>query len=183
MFGIHSPCRAAVVAIEHRGDGIDAQPVDVEMLQPVERAGDQKALHLAAAEIVDAGVPVVVKAFARIGMLVERRAVEARQAVRIGGKMRRHPVEDDADAGARGSASTKRAKPSRRAEAAGRREQAERLIAPGAAERMFGDRHQLDMGEAHLDDDRAPAARPATSQSRAVAAVRPACSQEPRCTS
>ena len=37
-----------------------------------------------------------------------------------------------------------------RAEAGGRREQAERLIAPGAAERMLGDRQQLEMGEAHV---------------------------------
>ncbi len=33
-------------------------------------------------------------------MLVERGAVEARETVRVGGEMRRHPVEDDADAGA-----------------------------------------------------------------------------------
>ena len=90
---------AAVVAIEHRGDGVDAQAVDVKMFEPIERAGDQEALHLAAAEIVDVGVPVVMKALARIEMLVERGAVEARQTMRVGRKMRRHPVEDDADAG------------------------------------------------------------------------------------
>ena len=39
-----------------------------------------------------------------------------------------------------------------RAEARGRREQAERLVAPRAAERMLGDRQQLDMGEAQLGD-------------------------------
>ena len=74
---------AAVVAIEHRGDRIDAQPVDVEMLEPVQRARDQEALHLAAAEIVDQRVPVLVEALARILMLVERGAVELREAVRI----------------------------------------------------------------------------------------------------
>ena len=91
---------AAVVAVEHRGDGIDAQPIDMEMLQPMQRAGDQEALHLAAAEIVDVGVPVLVEALARIEMLVEGGAVEAGEAVRVGREMRRHPVEDDADAGA-----------------------------------------------------------------------------------
>ena len=91
---------AAVVAIEHRGHRIDAQPIDVKMLQPVERAGDQEALHFAAAEIVDEGVPVLMEALARVVVLVERGAVEARQAVRIGREMRRHPIEDDADAGA-----------------------------------------------------------------------------------
>ena len=38
----------------------------------------------------------------------------------------------------------------RRAEAAGRREQPGRLIAPGAVERMLRDRQQFDMGEAHV---------------------------------
>src|SRR5690242_17749785 len=91
---------AAVVAVEHRGDGVDAQAVDVKMLQPIERARDQEALHLAAAEIVDESIPVLVIALARIEMLVERSAVEAREPMRIGREVSRHPVEDDADAGA-----------------------------------------------------------------------------------
>ena len=37
---------ARVVAIEHRSDRIDAQPVDVEALQPMQRAGDQEAADL-----------------------------------------------------------------------------------------------------------------------------------------
>ena len=90
---------AAVVAVEHRGDGIHAQPVDVVALQPVQRAADQEAAHLGAAEIVEQRVPVGLVALARVGMLVERGAVEARQAVRVGRKMRRHPVENHADAG------------------------------------------------------------------------------------
>ncbi len=39
-----------------------------------------------------------------------------------------------------------------RAEAAGRREQRHRLVAPGAVERELGDRQHLDMGEAHVLD-------------------------------
>ena len=61
------------------------------------------------------------EALARIGMLVERRAVETGQPVLVGREMRRHPVEDDADAG-RWAPSTKRAKPCRIAEAGGRRD-------------------------------------------------------------
>ena len=53
----------------------------------------------------------MVEALARIEMLVERGAVEAGEAVRIGREVRRHPVEDDAEPGGMG-ASTKRAKPS-----------------------------------------------------------------------
>src|SRR3546814_19066776 len=40
----------------------------------------------------------------------------------------------------------------RRAETAGRRIKAGRLVAPGAVERMLGHRQKLDMGEAHLLD-------------------------------
>ena len=36
---------------------------------------------------------------ARIGMLIERGAIELRQPVRIGREMGRHPVEDDAKPG------------------------------------------------------------------------------------
>ena len=74
---------AAVIAIQHRGDRIDPQPVDVEMLQPVHAAGDQEALHFPAAEIVDVGVPVLMESLPRIGMLEQRRAVETGQAMRI----------------------------------------------------------------------------------------------------
>src|SRR5271166_2047416 len=83
---------AAVIAVEHGGDSIDAQPVDVKMLQPIERGGNQEALHFAPSEIVDEGVPILMKSFTRIEMLVERGAVETREAVRIGWKVRRHPV-------------------------------------------------------------------------------------------
>ena len=41
-------------------------------------------------------------ALPRIGVLVERRAVEAREAVDVLGKMARHPIEDHADAGVDG---------------------------------------------------------------------------------
>ena len=142
---------AAVVEVEHRGDGIDAQPVDVEALEPVERVGDEEVAHLAAAEIVDQRVPVAVEAEARVLVLVERGAVEAGEAVRVGREMRRHPVEDDADAGLV-AAVDEAGEILRRAEAAGRREQADRLVAPGAVERMLADRQQLDMGEAHVLD-------------------------------
>ena len=54
--------------------------------------------HLAAAEIVDRGVPVRVEAAARVGVFVERGAVEPGEAVGVGREMRRHPVEDDAEA-------------------------------------------------------------------------------------
>ena len=48
-------------------------------------------------------------ALPRIGMLVERGAVESAEPVRIVGEMARHPVEDDAEPG-RWQASTSAAK-------------------------------------------------------------------------
>ena len=53
---------------------------------------------------------------------------------------------------ARWAPSTKRAKPSGVAEAGGRRVEAGRLVAPGRIVGMLGDRQELDMGEAHVDD-------------------------------
>src|SRR6185312_11110080 len=79
------------------------------------------------------------------------RAVEADEAVRIGREMSRDPVEDDAEprlvAGIDEGAALVG-----RPEAAGRREERDRLVAPGAVERILGDRQQLDMGEAELAD-------------------------------
>ena len=146
-------CRPAVVAIQHRSHGIDAQPVDMEALQPVQSAGDQEALHLATAEIVDVGIPVVMIALARIEMLVEGRAVETRQPVGVGRKMCRDPVQKHPDSGAmRGI--DEAGKRLGRAIDRRRREQAERLIPPRAAKRMLRHREQLDMGKAHLLDVR-----------------------------
>ena len=42
------------------------------------------------------------EAEARVRVLVERGAVEAGEAMNVAGKVRRHPVDDDADAGAVG---------------------------------------------------------------------------------
>ena len=90
---------ARVVEVEHRGDGVDAQAVDVELLEPVQRVGDQEVAHLAAAEVEDVGAPVGLLAAARVGVLVERRAVEAGERPLVLREVRGHPVHDHADAG------------------------------------------------------------------------------------
>ena len=69
-------------------------------------------------------------ALARVGVLVQRRAVEAGQAVRIAREVRRHPVEQDADAGLVQDVD-ERLEVVGRAEATGRRVVADGLIAPG----------------------------------------------------
>src|SRR4029077_1294223 len=142
---------AAVITIKHRGDRIDAQAIDVKMLKPINRAGDEETLHLAAAEIVDVSIPVGMKAFARIQVLIKRGAVEPRQAVRVSREMGGNPVQNDADAG-RMQRIDKARQTLRWAEPSAGREHAERLIAPGAAERMFGHGKKLDVGKFHVDE-------------------------------
>src|SRR6516165_7489591 len=120
---------AAVIAIEHGRDGIDAQSVDMEVLEPIKRGGNQETLHFAAPKIVDEGIPVLMKSFTRIEMLVERSAIEAGESMSIGRKTRRAL---------------------RRPEPSARRKQAQRLIAPGTCERMLGNGKKLNMGEPHI---------------------------------
>ena len=87
------------------------------------------------------------QALARIVMLVERRTVEANQPVRVVREMAGHPIDNDAEP--RRMAGVDEARKALRLAVAGaRREGRERLIAPGATERMFGDRQQFDMCEA-----------------------------------
>ena len=76
---------ARIVSVQHRGHRIDAQPVDVEMLQPMQRRGHHEPAHLIAAQ-VDQRVPVLVVAFQRVVVLVQGRTVEARQAMFVCGK-------------------------------------------------------------------------------------------------
>jgi hypothetical protein len=95
--GIHSPGCAGVVEVEHRGDRVDPQAVDVELLQPVGRVGDEEVAHLGAAEVEDERAPLLVPAAcagpgARRGPpsnLAKRPRRRSRSAW--------HPVEDDAD--------------------------------------------------------------------------------------
>ncbi len=139
----------AVVAIQHRGHRIHAQAVEVVMLDPFQRAAQQVSGHFRPAVVVDQRIPVAMHAFARVGMLIQRGAVELGQPVRVIGKVRTDPIQDHADTGAMAGVDELR-KAVRAAMARGGRIQAQRLIAPGTAKRVFGDRQQFDMGEAEL---------------------------------
>ena len=86
MFGIHSPGFARVIQIQHRCDGVHAQPVDVVLLQPEHRVRDQEGADLVAAVVEDQRAPIAMLALARIGVLVQGGAVEECQAVRVLGK-------------------------------------------------------------------------------------------------
>ena len=123
------------------------------MAQPEQSIGEQEIGDLPPAVIVDQRVPVEMEAEARVGVLVQVGAIEIAEPVRIGRKMARHPVQQQADAA--GMAAVDEARERRRiAVAAGRGEQPDRLVAPRAVERILRDRQQLEMGEAHLGDVR-----------------------------
>ncbi len=66
-------------------------------IEPEKRVADKKAAHLVAAVIKNVAVPFRVIALARIGVLEEMGAVKVRQAMLVRRKMRRHPIENDAD--------------------------------------------------------------------------------------
>ena len=60
---------------------------------------DEKVPHFVPAVIEDQRAPILVSALAWVLVFVERRAVEPRQRPFVPREMRRHPVDDDADAG------------------------------------------------------------------------------------
>ena len=121
--------RTGIVEVEHGGDGIDPEAVDVIALQPEQRRGEKEIGHFAPAVIVDQRVPVAVKSLPGVGVLVERGAVEMPQSMRVGREMRRHPVHDHADAGSM-AALDEAGEGLGRAVARGRREEPDRLVAP-----------------------------------------------------
>ena len=143
--------RPAVVEIEHRRHRIDAQAVDPIAIEPEQRAREQEIGDLGAPVIVDQRAPVEVASLVGIGVLVERRAVEVRQSMPIVGEVTRHPVENDAEAGAMTGVDQRR-EIGRAAEPAGRREHSRRLIAPGAVEGMLGDRQEFHVREVEIAD-------------------------------
>ena len=142
---------ARIIEIQHRCDRVDADTVDVKLVDPVQRAADQVVDDFAAAEIEYQRAPVDVLTPSRILVLVERGAVEARQAVLVLREVCRHPVDDHADAVFMESVD-EIAKLVGRAETLRRREHADRLVSPGAVERVFRHGQQLDVGEPHVGD-------------------------------
>ena len=123
------PLATGIVQVQHRGNRVYPQSIQVVLLQPEQRIRDQEAAHLVAAVVEDLGAPVGVPGLARIAVLVERRAVKHGQAVRIIRKVARDPIHEHADA-----RPVQRVhevfEVVRRAKAAGRRVVAEALIPP-----------------------------------------------------
>ena len=89
---------ARVIQVEHRRHRIHAQPVDVEAVAPEQRVRRQEIPDLVPAEVEDERAPILVRAFARVFVLVKRGAIELRQRPIVAREMRRHPIHDHANA-------------------------------------------------------------------------------------
>ena len=145
------PSLAAVVQIEHGGHRVHPKAVDVEHLQPEQGGGVQEGSDLVLAVVKDPRTPVGVLPFAHVGVLVAGLAVELVQAEGVLGKVGRDPVQNDAHPGLVELVHQVH-EVLWGAEAAGGREVAGTLVAPGVVQGMLGDGHQLHVGEAHLLD-------------------------------
>src|SRR5262245_3767290 len=127
-----------VVQIEGRGDGVDPKPVGVIAVEPEERAVEQEVRDLAATIVEYERAPVGMLALARVGVLIEVRAVEVGKSVRITREVRWHPVENDPHAAPVEIVHEGHEIP-RATEATRGREIADGLIAPRAVKRMLHD--------------------------------------------
>ena len=121
----------------------------MKLVEPVDRAREQKAANFVARVVEDERAPIRVLAFLRIAVLVERRSVEARKRVIVFREVSGHPVEQNADT-ERVKLGDEGAQVVGIAVAARRREVARALVAPRVVERMLGYGQELDVREAEL---------------------------------
>ena len=140
---------ARVVEVEHRGHRIHPQPIDMILVEPEKRVGDEEIPHLVASVVENIRPPIAMLPLPRIGVFVKVRTVEIGQPVRILREVGRHPVKNDSDSRLVAMIDEV-AELIRITEPAGRRVIPRHLVAPGPVVGMLGHRHQLDVGEAHL---------------------------------
>ena len=111
----------------------------MELVDPIDRVGDEEVAYLTAAEIENVCTPVELLATHRVGVLVERGAVEARESPLVLGEVRWNPIDENGNP-QRVQMIDQVAEVVGMAEARRRRVIRRHLIAPRAAERMLGDR-------------------------------------------
>src|SRR6185295_8581956 len=89
---------AGIVEIEHGSHRVDAQSIDVKFVEPKKRVADQKTLHFMPPIIENVAFPIRMVTLAWVGMFIEMGAVEIAEPMLVAGEMRRHPIENYADA-------------------------------------------------------------------------------------
>jgi hypothetical protein len=144
---------AAVIEIEHRGHRIHPQPIDVVAVGPKQRVAHEEIAHLVTPIIEYLGAPLRMLAQPRIRVLVQGSPVELRQPMPIAREVRRHPIENDADAGLM-AAIDEVHEVLRRAVAGRGGVVPHHLIAPGSVQRMFRHAHEFHMRVPHVLDVR-----------------------------
>ena len=142
---------APIVEVQHVRDRVDAQPVDVELLEPKERVRNEEALHLRPPVVKIGRAPLAVLRARLVVGLVEVLTVKPAKPLFVLAKMPRNPIHDDADAVLMRSVD-EIAEIVRRAVAARHGEIARRLIAPRAVVWMLAERHEFDVCVVHILD-------------------------------
>src|SRR6266849_3210280 len=136
---------ARIIEIDHGGDGVHAEAVDVVLVEPEEGVGDEIVLNLIAAVVVDQRSPVGMRALAGVGVLVEMGAIELGEAVGVAGEVGGSPIQENADAGTVTTVDEFH-QFGGRAVAAGGGEVAKGLVAPGAIVGVLHAGKELDVG-------------------------------------
>ena len=142
---------ARVIEVNHRGHGVHPQAVNVKAVEPEQRVGGEEIGNLVPAKIENQRAPILMRAFARVFVLVKGGAVEFRQRPFIARKMRGHPVHNHPDARLVQRVDEE-LKILRRAVAARGRVEAGDLITPRRIKRVLGHRQEFDVREPHALD-------------------------------
>ena len=129
--------------VDEARDRIHAQTVEMELLEPVIRGGLQKTPHLATGmdEIIAAPLAFSDRA---VRILIKRRAVILREAVGVHREVNGDEIHDRADSGVMQPVD-QQPELRRCAVARGGGEKAGVLIAPRAVKRVLGERQELDV--------------------------------------
>ena len=77
---------ARIVEVKHRGHGVHPQAVNVKAVEPEKRVGDKEIGNLMPAKIEDQRAPILMRALARVFVLVKGGAVEFASAHSSRGK-------------------------------------------------------------------------------------------------
>ena len=83
----------AIVEIQHGGNGVDTQPVDMVLVRPIQSVCDQKVGYLMLAIVKYFSSPVRMLSLAGIGIFIGGSSVEIGQTVSVSRKMGRNPVQ------------------------------------------------------------------------------------------
>ena len=170
---VRGPLGPRVVAVEHRRDGVEAEPVDVVRLDPVPRRRQEEVADARLGVVEHVRPPVRVHAHSLVAVLVERRPVKVDEALGVGGEVGRDPVQEHAD-----PALVERVHEVRevlgRAVAERRGEKAGHLVAPRSVVRVLHNGHELDVREPEpLDVVGEGLGDPAVAQALAMRLVLP----------